>query len=1419
MTVTPDLYDRFRAKALNVRDEGTEGAQFVGAGLYVSDRFSDESIEDIDSGDFLWIKCRGKTKWSQLKQALQAANHYETNQHDLPAENAQWLANGRTYEDTTTAAEMNTYSDGVIVFQFDNSRPMTTASDSSVQSPPDTTTADPHEEPTPSQKLVPPAVQRTPSTTLSQHATPTQTPSQIGRQYETPLQQASEYPHPIRPPSNFYETPARASEEILAQARERSASSRGTPSAMGMSQLQHDPRSPSARAIDQIRMDQNNREALEKALAQAKSKSESKLISREKSLGSYNTSASVKPESTTPRASPVTSEQAAPRSPSPVPDRPVTEFFEPTNSQNEEAEPPVAFQGKNLIQKVVNSESLELLEDAVQIGGHILKSLEHQLDGSGSKDATHWLGQIAKLKQQMTRTRTVVGVVGNTGAGKSSVINALLDEERLVPTSCMRACTAVVTEISWNESDKPYEKYRAEIEFITRESWEKELEALVSDMTDSNGELLRDATTTSESDAGIALQKLKSVYPQTTREDLADMSPAKFANHSSVKNILGTTKRIKDSNAASFYRQLQVYVDSVEDREKEKDTLKKKEKRKMEFWPLIKVVRIFTRSDALSTGAVLVDLPGVQDSNAARGAVAESYKKQCSGLWVVAPITRAVNDKAAKDLMGDQFKRQMKFDGMVSNLTFICSKIDDISITEAAGSLGLDHQIQEASEKKDQLEIEKDDLAKEIKTYQEEGDASLELQSDLDEKVEVCEELKVDLEGGKQVLAPRDKKKKKRKEKETKKRKRKPAPSRSRKRVSRGDSDDDFIDDGDDDDVEDTDSESENDQDAESDQVEDSDEGVGEPLTAEQIQAKLDELKAAKKQAREDAKSAKTKAAETRKKVRQVKEQIAALESEMSAVCIAGRNDYSKGRIQEDYAAGIRELDQEAAEQEDEDAFDPEVQIRDYEELARSLPVFCVSSRAYQKLSGRLKKDTATPGFTSFEETGMVQLKAHCKKLTETGRLNHCKVFLNGLSSLLLSLNIWGSNDGTGKNMSKEEKERERGVVKKLLKNLENAMDKTTELCSQRVKDALVENIRQQYDLAHSEARKVALPTAQAWGNHRDDGGLAWATYKAVCRRDGGPWKEHDFNKALTEPLQKVLASGWEKCFQRYIPRETKALANDMNKTIETAHRVIVKRATERQGLGIVGADMLAQKLETWIQLFVALAGNLNALIMEKQRDANRELAPVIALAMQHAYTLCVEESGSGSYKRMKTHMTSHVSSMVDKMYPDATATVWARLEAMLKEASSELENEKDIIYESMYQDYMNVLCGTHIDGMMPKWERTMRGSIADEVAQTDKLFQSLLDGENLDAILSRNVDAEATEEVKKDEDGSEGETEAAAEKEKPAEASVKAESPHDSGALMASNDDDTSGDFKPEFAEPTGANDASNGDEMDVDE
>lgn len=65
---------------------------------------------------------------------------------------------------------------------------------------------------------------------------------------------------------------------------------------------------------------------------------------------------------------------------------------------------------------------------------------------------------------------------------------------------------------------------------------------------------------------------------------------------------------------------------------------------------------------------------------------------------------------------------------------------------------------------------------------------------------------------------------------------------------------------------------------------------------------------------------------------------LAEIDTKIAAVCIAGRNTYSKGAIQQDFADGIKELDQENAQEEDPDNFNPDEQLRDYEEVAKSLP-------------------------------------------------------------------------------------------------------------------------------------------------------------------------------------------------------------------------------------------------------------------------------------------------------------------------------------------------------------------------------------------------------------------------------------------------------------------------------------------------
>ncbi|PVH88572.1 hypothetical protein DL98DRAFT_580964 [Cadophora sp. DSE1049] len=926
---------------------------------------------------------------------------------------------------------------------------------------------------------------------------------------------------------------------------------------------------------------------------------------------------------------------------------------------------------------------------------------------------------LEQLQKQKVDTPTIIGVVGNTGAGKSSVINAMLEEERLVPTNCMRACTAVVTEMSYNDSEDPRDLYRADIEFIQAADWEKDLKISLDELIDGNGQISRECTNP-ESEAGVAYAKIKAVYPSWTKEELARSSVADLMQEECVKNVLGTIKKIEKSQPDYFYRALQSYVDSkeksTEDKSKKKDKKEKGEKKQMEFWPLIKVVRIFTKAEALSTGAVIVDLPGVHDSNAARAAVAQGYLKQCTGLFIVAPINRAVDDKAAKSLLGESFKRQLKFDGTYSRITFICSKTDDISITEASDSLGLEDQMAEDWDKLDAIEKELRQHRQNVKDLKESKGVFTELINDAEEAMDVWDKLKEQLEDGETVYDPSKKRKRSTEPKQSRKKGKKAKKSRS----SDDEDEDDFIVDDEDE------SEKEDEEDDADSQAESDSESVSNknnPLTAEEIDAKIAQLKEDKKRARRER-------VETDDKIKAVNQEIKALDKTrekidiaMSAICIAGRNDYSKGAIQRDFADGIRELDMESAQEEDPDQFNPEDNLRDYDEVARSLPVFCVSSRAYQKIQGRLQRDKAVPGFRTAEDTEIPQLQAHCKKLTEAGRASNCRNFLTNLSQLLNSLGLWASNDGTGVNLTDAQLAAETRFLKLRLQKLEDSLEKSVKECLKDMNGTLAENIFEQYENLVELAVAEANHTVGNWHrkvnrDHRELGGYYWATYKAIVRREGvfsnahGP---HDFNAQLTQPIIKHLASHWEKAFAQRLPRVLSSFSRQAKGLLTAFHREIELR-TMTTGTGSAGVAMLGQQVKNYEQIFATLATQMIEIINGLQREANREFTPVIARNLSTAYDYCTSESGPGQFNRMKAHMSQHVDNIRGSMFAESCDEVKGLLLKMCKQVSTQMSEHTDGIFVRIERDYLEVISGTQLPGQtMPKCQ--MRSDVARVIA------------------------------------------------------------------------------------------------------
>lgn len=118
-----------------------------------------------------------------------------------------------------------------------------------------------------------------------------------------------------------------------------------------------------------------------------------------------------------------------------------------------------------------------------------------------------------------------------------------------------------------------------------------------------------------------------------------------------ILSLLGSVKKIAAKDSREFAKRIAKYIDSKDQKRGKKDKADLKKKEKLDgpaLWPLIRQVNVRCNSQALKTGAVLVDLPGVADANAARNGIAKDYMKKCNCIWILAPITRAVDDKTAK---------------------------------------------------------------------------------------------------------------------------------------------------------------------------------------------------------------------------------------------------------------------------------------------------------------------------------------------------------------------------------------------------------------------------------------------------------------------------------------------------------------------------------------------------------------------------------------------------------------------------------------------------------------------------------------------------------------------------------------------------------------------------------------------------
>ncbi|KAK6227425.1 hypothetical protein QIS74_00980 [Colletotrichum tabaci] len=318
----------------------------------------------------------------------------------------------------------------------------------------------------------------------------------------------------------------------------------------------------------------------------------------------------------------------------------------------------------------------------------LMRSLANALGSSSlhvNPDST--IQRLHRQAQDLSRfqcpsTRTV-GFVGDSGVGKSSLLNSLLDSQHLARTSNSgAACTCVVTEYHYHDS----RDFVIDVELFSQEK-------LMDQITELLQTYRRHHLPSEENETavGAVVREVEDVGEVEDVEEQAkvahDTFKAMFRDRLKDEQFL--TTKPKDyvlSTLRSWVLEARPsQIEGIKTRSSLQEcsdllmhlTSETAEATEPAVWPYIRKIKVFLDSHILRKGLVLVDLPGLRDLNSARRMITERYLVECDEIFAVCNIGRAMTDVGVFSV----FELAQK--AKLSNVGIICTRSDDIQASEA----------------------------------------------------------------------------------------------------------------------------------------------------------------------------------------------------------------------------------------------------------------------------------------------------------------------------------------------------------------------------------------------------------------------------------------------------------------------------------------------------------------------------------------------------------------------------------------------------------------------------------------------------------------------------------------------------------------------------------------------------------------
>ncbi|KAF2680709.1 hypothetical protein K458DRAFT_311139 [Lentithecium fluviatile CBS 122367] len=302
------------------------------------------------------------------------------------------------------------------------------------------------------------------------------------------------------------------------------------------------------------------------------------------------------------------------------------------------------------------------------------------LSGSDTYALKQRAQQLGEFEPMRTRR---IALVGNNGAGKSGLINALLDQSRLAhPGYSSNRSAFVITEY-WFRPAHCNEPLAIEVDYLTTEEIRELIQELLRIFRAGHDTSLRDTVSFEERhdirlQAEKAWSTLHSMFRNQqffTKEFLLRypinaQTPLLDVLHHWATDFLAT--RPGGGKARTWYT-------TAFDAEECSDKLDAfvsdpVDEGKSALWPFIRLTRVYLRSPILQSGAILVDCPTPHDLDYARARSTERCLRNCHEIFAVTSRRIAINDPCVSDIV--------KRIGRHRPLSIVCTKTDDISIRE-----------------------------------------------------------------------------------------------------------------------------------------------------------------------------------------------------------------------------------------------------------------------------------------------------------------------------------------------------------------------------------------------------------------------------------------------------------------------------------------------------------------------------------------------------------------------------------------------------------------------------------------------------------------------------------------------------------------------------------------------------------------